>query len=123
MEMDEVLPALSSKFFCLPCPSFRGTDPSSTGDNDFMFSTPAAPTPSHHKPTASSSAGLTSPVMSSMAMQPMSASIMFADNMLRAYAERKAMAANKSFEGGISMAQISYSFQRPIQGPVAGVGG
>ena len=73
-----------------------GTDPSSTGDDYFLFPAPAAPTPSHPKPTASSSsASLTSPVMSP-------------DDVLRAYAERKAAGANKGFGGGISTVQISY---------------
>ena len=107
------MPALSSKFslaFPLLSVSYSspsillvmrtGTDLSSTGDNDFIFSTPAVPTPSHHKPTASSSAGLTSPVMSPTPMQPMPGSVMSRDDILRAYAERKATSANKDFREG-----------------------
>ena len=90
-----------------------GTDPSFAGDDDFMFS-PAAPTPSHHEPMASSSAGLTSPVMSSMPMQPMPRSVMSPDDMLRAYAGHKATSTNKGFGGGISTAQISYPIPAAI---------
>ncbi|EDR02439.1 uncharacterized protein LACBIDRAFT_295409 [Laccaria bicolor S238N-H82] len=115
-QMDEVMPALSM---------MRTGADSSTGDDDFLFSTPAAPTPSHPKPTASSSsAGLTSPVMSSMPMQPMPASVMSPDDMLRAYAERKAAGANKGgFGGGISTAQISYPVPAANTSTSSGSGG
>ena len=63
MGMDEVMPALSSKFLLSSLLSVSysfpfillvmrtGTGPASTGDDDFVFSTPAAPPPSHHRPT------------------------------------------------------------------------
>ena len=86
-----------------------GTD--STGDDDGLFSTLAAPTPSHPKPTASSSsAGLTNPVMSP-------------NDMLRDYAERKAAGANKGFGGGISTAQISYPVPAANTSTSSGSGG
>ena len=86
-----------------------GTD--STGDDYCLFSTPAAPTPSHSKPTASSSsAGLTNPVMSP-------------NDMLRDYAERKAAGANKGFGGGISTAQISYPVPAANTSTGSGSGG
>ena len=89
----------------------KGTDPSSTGDDDFLFSAPAATTPSHPKPTASSSsASLTSPVMSP-------------DDMLRAYAERKAAGANKGFGRGTSTAQISYPVPAANTSTSSGSGG
>ena len=87
-----------------------GRDPSFAGDDDFMFSTPAAPTPSHPKPTAFSSAGLTSPVMSR-------------DDNLRAYAERKATSANKGFRGGILTAQLSHPVPAANTSTSSGSGG
>ena len=65
-------------------PFLFSSDATDPGDDDFMFSTPAAPTPSRHKPMASSSASLASPVMSSMPMRPMLASLISPDDMLRA---------------------------------------
>ena len=124
-QMDKVMPALSSKlsylsffpFLLLPfLPSshahrhrpllYRGRRlpvlrPSSA---NALPSNPA---------TSSSSVGLTSPIMPSMPMQPMLAFVTSPDDMLCAYAERKAA----GFGGSITTAPIL--FQRPIQVPVA----
>ena len=61
--------------------------------------------------------------MSSMPMQPMPASAMYPDDMLRAYAERKAADANKGFKGGISTAQISYPISTANTSTSSGSGG
>ena len=61
--------------------------------------------------------------MSSMPMQPMPASVMSPDDMLRAYAERKAAGANKGFGGGISTAQISYPVPAANTSTSSGSGG
>jgi hypothetical protein len=84
----ELMPALSMM-------RTGGTDSSANGD-DFLFSTPTpqTPPPSYVKPTSQLQPQQTaSPVMSSMPMQPMPANVMSPDEMLRAYAERKKMAA------------------------------
>ncbi|PPR07966.1 hypothetical protein CVT24_002645 [Panaeolus cyanescens] len=82
--MDEVMPALSMMR--------TGNDP--TSPDDFLFhhtdAAPAPPPPAyihpHHGSTASP---LQSPVVNTMPMDPVPASVMSPDEMLRAYAERK----------------------------------
>ncbi|KAF9553430.1 hypothetical protein CPC08DRAFT_767542 [Agrocybe pediades] len=91
----EFLPALSM---------MRTGGDDKQGQDDFLFPTPVSPPPAYAKPATSIStafasqqqqpAAMNSPVMSSMPMQPMPASVMSPDEMLRAYAERKKLMAN-----------------------------
>jgi hypothetical protein len=79
--------------------------------DDFLLSAAAAPTPptpAYPKSvTSTPQQQLSSPVMSTMPMQPMPANVMSPDEMLRAYAERKkSMSASKG--GPVSTAFISY---------------
>ena len=79
--------------------------------DDFLLSAAAAaptpPTPAYPKSVTSTPQQLSSPVMSTMPMQPMPANVMSPDEMLRAYAERKkSMSATKG--GPVSTAFISY---------------
>jgi hypothetical protein len=53
----------------------------------------------------------------------MPASVMSPDDMLRAYAERKAASASKGFGGGISTAQISYPVPAANTSTSSGSGG
>jgi len=76
--------------------------------DEFLLPTPAPapPAPAYPKSVTSTPQQLSSPVMSTMPMQPMPANVMSPDEMLRAYAERKkSMSAPK---GGASGAFISY---------------
>ncbi|KAI0350811.1 hypothetical protein OH77DRAFT_1412417 [Trametes cingulata] len=78
--IDEVMPALS----------MMRTGGDGAANNDEMLfkaqvAMPAAPSPTHQVPK--------SPIMGVMPMQPMPANVMSPDDMLRAYAERRAMGA------------------------------
>ncbi|KAI0708750.1 hypothetical protein C8T65DRAFT_576210 [Cerioporus squamosus] len=73
--IDEVMPALSM----MRNGEFEG------GELLFQAPMPTPPSPTHQAPT--------SPIMGAMPMQPMPANMMSPDDMLRAYAERRAMGA------------------------------
>ena len=120
-EFAEFMPALSSKstfsvvspcIFLFTRPTVMRTgsgDPSEP--DDFLLSAAAAaptpPIPAYPKSVTSTPQQLSSPVMSTMPMQPMPANVMSPDEMLRAYAERKkSMSATKG--GPVSTAFISY---------------
>ncbi|OSC99574.1 hypothetical protein PYCCODRAFT_1372865 [Trametes coccinea BRFM310] len=76
--VDEVMPALSM---------MRTGGEQDASNDELLFkpqvTMPAAPSPSHQTPK--------SPIMGVMPMQPMPANVMSPDDMLRAYAERRAM--------------------------------
>ena len=78
--------------------------------DDFLLSAAAAPTPptpAYPKSVTSTPQQMSSPVMSTMPMQPMPANVMSPDEMLRAYAERKkSMSASKG--SPVSTSFISY---------------
>ncbi|KAI0668098.1 hypothetical protein C8Q78DRAFT_980400 [Trametes maxima] len=78
--LDEVMPALSMM-------RTGGDEAATKGEMlfDAQMSMPAAPSPTHQVPQ--------SPIMGVMPMQPMPANMMSPDDMLRAYAERRAMGA------------------------------
>ncbi|TFK87247.1 hypothetical protein K466DRAFT_491184 [Polyporus arcularius HHB13444] len=71
--IDEMMPALSM----MRNGEFEG--------GELLFQAPMPPSPTHQTPT--------SPIMGAMPMQPMPANVMSPDDMLRAYAERRAMGA------------------------------
>jgi len=66
-----------------------GSDPSAP--DDLLLRIPSPPIPAHanHVMTSISPQPTTSPVMSTIPMEPMPANVMSPDEMLRAYAERK----------------------------------
>ncbi|KAI0367124.1 hypothetical protein BV20DRAFT_584984 [Pilatotrama ljubarskyi] len=78
--IDEVMPALSM---------MRTGGDGATNNDEMLFKAqvamPAAPSPTHQVPK--------SPIMGVMPMQPMPANMMSPDDMLRAYAERRAIGA------------------------------
>ena len=81
-------------------------DPSQPDEFLLPAAAPTPPTPAYPKSVTSTPQQMSSPVMSTMPMQPMPANVMSPDEMLRAYAERKkSMSAPK---GGVSTASISY---------------
>ena len=72
----------------------RHSDPTGAEDSDLLFSAqseafPAVPSPTHNPRTPEPASAMSS----FMPMQPMPANVMSPDDMLRAYAERRAAAA------------------------------
>ncbi|KAH9475110.1 hypothetical protein JR316_0012221 [Psilocybe cubensis] len=131
--LDELMPALSMMR--------TGNDPSAP--DTLLFSSPAPvspPPPAYPKSVSASPSyvsmspqmqaqALSSPVMHTMPMQPVPASVMSPDEMLRAYAERKKSVAMSSPSGRASPSAMARARSPSIKGvpisypmPVAGSG-
>ncbi|KAF8183673.1 hypothetical protein BJ912DRAFT_881343, partial [Pholiota molesta] len=83
--------------------------------DDYLLPTPASPPPAFPKPLpAAAPARIASPVIAAMPMQPMPASVMSPDEMLRAYAERKKMSMGAAPKGGVPI-----SYPMPVAHPAS----
>ena len=107
-DMDDVLPALSMMR--------SGNDP--TKEDDFLFTQQPAAAPALPPKAVTSPkqvpSQLSSPVMSTIPMQPMPANVMSPDEMLRAYAERKKSLSKKSdSSSSITSPKMAISYPLP----------